>query len=61
MRKYPDRVPIICEKIGDDLSVPDIDRKKYLVPNDLGVAQFMYVIRKRMKLSSEKKYLSFYK
>ena len=54
MRKYPDRVPIICEKIGDDPSVPDIDRKKYLVPNDLGVAQFMYVIRKRMKLSSEK-------
>jgi GABA(A) receptor-associated protein len=29
--KYPDRVPVICEKT--DLSdSPDIDKKKYLVP-----------------------------
>ena len=49
--KYPDRIPIICERIGD--TVPDIDRKKYLVPGDLSIANFMYVIRKRIKLSPE--------
>ena len=52
--KYPERIPIICEKWGNDDDVPDIDRKKYLVPNDLSIANFMYVIRKRLKLSSDK-------
>jgi GABA(A) receptor-associated protein len=47
--KYPERIPIICEKWGNDDDVPDIDRKKYLVPNDLSIANFMYVIRKRLK------------
>jgi GABA(A) receptor-associated protein len=31
-----------------------IDKKKYLVPADLTVGQFVYVIRKRIKLSPEK-------
>ena len=51
--KYPDRIPVIVEKspISD---VPDLDKKKYLVPSDLTVGQFVYVIRKRVKLSAEK-------
>eukprot|EP00981_Chlorochromonas_danica_P009110 scaffold2505_cov152-Ochromonas_danica.AAC.3 len=32
----------------------DIDKKKYLVPADLTCGQFIYVIRKRLKLPSEK-------
>eukprot|EP00744_Colponema_vietnamica_P000179 GILI01000325.1.p1 GENE.GILI01000325.1~~GILI01000325.1.p1 ORF type:complete len:121 (-),score=40.35 GILI01000325.1:206-568(-) len=51
--KYPDRIPVICEK-GPRTDVPDIDKKKYLVPSDLTVGQFVYVIRKRIKLSPEK-------
>merc|ERR1719235_838375 len=51
--KYPDRIPVICEKAkGSD--IPDIDKKKYLVPADLTVGQFVYVVRKRIKLSAEK-------
>merc|ERR1711991_1086764 len=51
--KYPDRIPVIVEKAnGGD--IPDIDKKKYLVPADLTVGQFVYVIRKRIKLSPEK-------
>jgi GABA(A) receptor-associated protein len=50
--KYPDRVPIICEKAPKS-NVPDIDKKKYLVPSDLTVGQFVYVIRKRIKLPAE--------
>ena len=50
--KYPDRVPIILEKSGKE--VPDIDKKKYLVPADLTVGQFCYVVRKRLKVNSEK-------
>ena len=52
LEKYPDRVHIICERITPN--IPDIDRKKYLCPRDLSIANFMYVIRKRLKLSSEK-------
>ena len=51
--KYPDRIPIIVEKsIKSDIS--DIDKKKYLVPNDITIGQFVYIIRKRIQLTSEK-------
>ncbi|CAJ0915905.1 7989_t:CDS:2 [Entrophospora sp. SA101] len=51
--KYPDRIPVICEK-AEKSDIATIDKKKYLVPADLTVGQFVYVIRKRIKLSSEK-------
>lgn len=52
LEKYPERVPIICERITSN--IPDIDRKKYLCPRDLSIANFMHIIRKRIKLSSDK-------
>ncbi|KAI5450316.1 ubiquitin-like protein atg8 [Naganishia albida] len=52
-QKYSDRIPVICEKVKDsDIAV--LDKKKYLVPKDLTVGQFVYVIRKRIKLAPEK-------
>tara|TARA_B110000483_G_scaffold63087_1_gene78625 strand:+ start:542 stop:919 length:378 start_codon:yes stop_codon:yes gene_type:complete len=51
--KYPDRIPIIVEKEAKS-DVADIDKKKYLVPKDLTMGQFVFVIRKRIKLSPEK-------
>jgi len=51
--KYPDRIPVICER-DPRSDIPDIDKKKYLVPQDLTVGQFVYVIRKRIQLSPEK-------
>jgi GABA(A) receptor-associated protein len=50
--KYPDRVPVICE-IAEKCTTLDLDKVKYLVPNDLTVGQFVYVIRKRLKLAQE--------
>lgn len=50
--KYPNRIPVICERISNN--IPQVSRKKYLCPDDLSLANFMYVIRKRMNLSSEK-------
>ena len=52
--KYPDRIPVICERASKESSLPPIDKKKYLVPSDLTVGQFVYVIRKRIKLAPEK-------
>jgi GABA(A) receptor-associated protein len=51
--KYPDRIPVIAEK-DERSDIPDIDKKKYLVPSDLTMGQFVYVIRKRVKISEEK-------
>ena len=50
--QYPDRLPIIVQKSVENNSLPDIDKKKFLVPEDLTVAQFLYVIRKRMNIVS---------
>ena len=52
LQKYPDRVPIICERNSKDTSAPYIDKNKYLVPHDLTVGQFIYVIKKRLRLLS---------
>jgi GABA(A) receptor-associated protein len=52
--KYPDRIPIICEKNKNNKDIPTIDKVKYLVPSDLTSGQFVYVIRNRIKLSAEK-------
>lgn len=51
--RYQDRIPVICEKV-EKSDIATIDKKKYLVPADLTVGQFVYVIRKRIKLSPEK-------
>lgn len=51
--KYPDRIPVIAEK-NMKTDLPLIDKKKYLVPRDLTMGQFAYVIRKRIKLQPEK-------
>ncbi|VVT54957.1 uncharacterized protein SAPINGB_P004347 [Magnusiomyces paraingens] len=51
--KYHDRIPVICEKV-EKSDIPPIDKRKYLVPSDLTVGQFVYVIRKRIRLAPEK-------
>jgi GABA(A) receptor-associated protein len=51
-KKYPDRIPVIVEK-ASNTEIDDIDKKKYLVPSDLTVGQFVYVIRKRIQLLPE--------
>ncbi len=51
--KYPNRIPVICEKAQGKSTAPDIDKNKYLVPCDLTIGQFLYVIRKRIKLPPE--------
>jgi len=55
LQKYPGRLPIICEKSKTaSRDCPDIDKKKYLVPGDLTMGQFLYIVRKRMNIPAEK-------
>lgn len=50
--KYPDRIPIIIEK-DPSSQVKEIDRTKFLVPNDLTAQHLIFIIRKRLELSKE--------
>ena len=56
LAKYPDRIPVIVfpDKAWYRENLPNLDKNKYLVPKDLTVGQFVYVIRKRIKLAPEK-------
>lgn len=55
-KKYPDRIPIIIlnnsfEDVGGDPI--SITKTQYLVPSDITIGQFIYILRKRITLSSE--------
>ena len=45
--KYPDRVPLFCEKASNS-DVPDIGRKKFLVPGTMTCGELKYVIHKQV-------------
>jgi GABA(A) receptor-associated protein len=49
--RYPNSIPIIVEKGKRDKTLPDIDKSKFLVPHDLQYGKFLYIIRKRLKIS----------
>ena len=53
--KYPDRIPILIKLIQSKYSTAEtelkLDRKQYLAPGDSTVSQFLYIIRKRCRLS----------
>lgn len=51
--KYPNRIPVIVEK-AEGSAIENIDKRKYLVPADITVGQFMWIIRKRIQLAPEK-------
>ena len=53
-KKYPNRIPVIVERAPHCNEIDKIDKTKFLVPGDLTVGQFIYVIRKRIKLAPEK-------
>ena len=52
VKKYPNRIPVIVEK-SNHSDIPDMEKKKFLVPRDITMGQFTYIIRKRIELSSE--------
>jgi len=45
--KYPDRIPVICEKASRS-DLPDIDKKKFLVPGTMLCGEFKYIIHKHI-------------
>lgn len=58
--KFNDRIPIIVEISKKCNGLPGLDKHKYLVPAELSVGQFQYVIRKRIKLPPSKAMYMFF-
>uniref|UniRef100_A0A7S3PN80 Autophagy-related protein n=1 Tax=Aplanochytrium stocchinoi TaxID=215587 RepID=A0A7S3PN80_9STRA len=52
-KKFPDRAPVICEK-DPRSDIMDIDKSKFLVPLDISLGHFVYVIRKRINVEPSK-------
>ncbi|XP_050374541.1 autophagy-related protein 8i-like [Argentina anserina] len=57
---YPDRVPVIVEKYAK-CSLPQMDKRRYLVPRDMSVGQFMYNLSSRLRLEPGKALFVFVK
>ena len=60
LEKYSDKLPVIVNR-GSKTNIQDINKKKFLVPTDLTVAQFSTVIRKRIKLDESQAMFLFIK
>ncbi|KAL6339947.1 hypothetical protein AAG906_035038 [Vitis piasezkii] len=51
--KYPDRVPVIAERYSKT-DLPDMEKKKFLVPRDMSVGQFIHILSIRLHLTPGK-------
>ena len=49
MNRYPERIPIIVEK-AKGCRLANISKNKYLAPKDMTMSQFLFMVRRRIKL-----------
>lgn len=52
IEKYPERIPVLVFKRHNS-NIKQIDKSKFMVPRDLTMGQFQYIIRRRLNLNSE--------
>ncbi len=52
--KYPGRIPIFVTKASNVKDIPDIPKNKFLAPANLTIGQFVYIVRRQIKLPPEK-------
>ena len=51
LKEYKDRVPVLIEReVGSKL--PELEKKKYMVPHNMTVGAFIVTIRHKLKLES---------
>lgn len=51
LAKYPDRIPVICGKAARS-DLPEIEKKKFLVPGTMLFGEFKYIIHKHISQST---------
>ncbi|KAL6968704.1 Autophagy-related protein 8i [Sarracenia purpurea var. burkii] len=60
LAKYPDRVPVVVERYSK-ADLPEMEKKKYLVPRDMSVGQFIHILSGRLHLAPGKALFVFVK
>jgi len=51
-KDHPDRCAVIVGR-ADNSTMPEIDKHKFLVPRDITLGQFSYILRQRINLSPD--------
>jgi len=46
--KYPDRIPVICERSPYSTGIPEMKKKKFIVPGSMLCGEFKYMIHKNL-------------
>lgn len=52
LEKYPDRVPVYVDKKKES-TIEDIEKHKYLVPKEMTMGNFIFILRKNIKLKPD--------
>jgi len=52
LKKYPNKIPIICEKIKSQ-NILNIKKNKFLVPRDIIIGQFICIMRKLININQD--------
>ncbi|CAK0821380.1 unnamed protein product, partial [Prorocentrum cordatum] len=47
-QRYPDRVPVICERSPYSTGIPEMKKKKFIVPGSMLCGEFKYIIHKNL-------------
>ncbi|KAK4800826.1 hypothetical protein SAY86_021313 [Trapa natans] len=58
--KYPDRVPVIIERYSRT-DLPEMEKKKFLVPREMSVGQFIHLLSSRLHIPPGKALFVFVK
>jgi GABA(A) receptor-associated protein len=47
-KEYPDRVPVICERSPYSTGIPEMNKKKFIVPGSMLCGEFKYMIHRNL-------------
>ncbi|KAJ8916559.1 hypothetical protein NQ315_000203 [Exocentrus adspersus] len=49
--RFPTKIPIIVQRYAKERNLPELDKSKFLVPQEITVSQFQTILRNRIKLN----------
>nr|CAH7724583.1 unnamed protein product [Callosobruchus chinensis] len=49
--RFPTKIPVIVQKFYKENHLPNLDKSKFLVPQEITMSQFQTIIRNRIRLS----------